>query len=1065
MGNRVSLTRPIIVRSANGPSNTFLEGEIHTAVSPLGADAVRGVYVSDGVLDGFTIRHGHTRSSGSESEISGGGIYASGGSLQNLRVVGNAGQTAGGAWLDHCSLSNVHFRLNTSETGPRVKINRRVIMTACTIHNGLMPVPDLKILGTNSELIANGDVNLALARGQWFGEHHVSTGTATHVFTITNSGTRPLTLSGIELKGGNIDEFELISAPSGSLLPGETRALTVRFDPKAKGLRRTLIYLRSNDSDDDPYALWLGGEGIQYELMVLGTNNTRIENGSSVPSSENGTDFGACIDRPIRHRFAITNAGVSLLSLTNVPRIVVGGENPGDFVVVTQPSEALDPGDVSVFEIEFYPLIATTRTAEVYIYGDDLFHTNGIYQFSVRGSCAPTNRFLDSMAGIRTAAGTALSWGDYDNDGLLDLAMLGFDGTNRFTDLYRNLGGGSFTNVEAGFVPLESGRLAWGDYDNDGFLDIAMSGVSTSGTVTAIYRNQGDGTFSDINAGLPGTMSGGLAWGDYDNDGDLDLVVSGYTLSTTIARLYRNDGNRFVRANQHLVPLQNGRAAWVDVAKSGWKDLIMTGDSGTGKTTRLYRNDSGVLTNYPVGIRGSAFGGLSAADYNNDGWTDLALTGYGTTGMVSDVYRFSGGAALYARASDSLSPLWLGDSDWGDLNNDGWLDLVTSGEDAASRRSVNVYDNRTGNFVRASTQIPGLRVSGVAMGDADGDGDLDLAVAGLGTSGNVGAVYRNLSPISNMPPSAPTGLTAYLTNGNVLVMRWDGATDDLTSSNSLSYNVHVGTEANPAAIISPHADISTGSRRVVALGNVQYRREMVLNAIPGNTRIVWGVQAVDGSYAGGPFAAGGALDVPAMPDLVLTQMRVFGVPFSASVTVSNRGTAASTAPVSLQVWLNHSADAVCGTDADATNEVGVLDAGETATVVFDDLPSITNAVTNVFRAFVNPPCSPSMLEERYDNNQLSVVYTNRLYEEFWFRAVPLTNDVYLRWIDPVQIGMQSSEVLLRWSNSAFPESTSDGSLIYNGIGTHYHHRGLAEGQPNYYSIWVTHDGVEWIEPP
>jgi len=78
--------------------------------------------------------------------------------------------------------------------------------------------------------------------------------------------------------------------------------------------------------------------------------------------------------------------------------------------------------------------------------------------------------------------------------------------------------------------------VAWGDYDNNGALDILLAGWSTSGHVTRVYRNDG-GSFSDANAGLPGFSHGDVAWGDYDNDGDLDILLAG----AQITRIYRNN--------------------------------------------------------------------------------------------------------------------------------------------------------------------------------------------------------------------------------------------------------------------------------------------------------------------------------------------------------------------------------------------------------------------------------------------------------------------------------------------------------------------------------------------
>ena len=136
----------------------------------------------------------------------------------------------------------------------------------------------------------------------------------------------------------------------------------------------------------------------------------------------------------------------------------------------------------------------------------------------------------------------SLAWGDYDNDGDLDLAISG----SLITRIYTN-DNGTFSNFIA-LTGLDYSSLAWGDYDNDGDLDLVIAGgtgaSSSSTKITAIYTNK-DGTFTQSHA-LKGVSSGSLAWGDYDNDGDLDLAVAGTSGNDGyITRIYTNTNGTF----------------------------------------------------------------------------------------------------------------------------------------------------------------------------------------------------------------------------------------------------------------------------------------------------------------------------------------------------------------------------------------------------------------------------------------------------------------------------------------------------------------------------------------
>jgi hypothetical protein len=168
----------------------------------------------------------------------------------------------------------------------------------------------------------------------------------------------------------------------------------------------------------------------------------------------------------------------------------------------------------------------------------NLSSSNFLYQNTGNGSFIRiTNGDLANDGGGSIGG----SWGDYDNDGDLDLFV-----TNSLTHnfLYQNNGDGTFMKITAGDIvqdDSDSRGSAWGDYDNDGDLDLF---VANSGTQNFLYQNNGDGTFSRITEGAVVTdrqVSRGCSWGDYDNDGDLDLFVSNREGQNNA--LYRNNGN------------------------------------------------------------------------------------------------------------------------------------------------------------------------------------------------------------------------------------------------------------------------------------------------------------------------------------------------------------------------------------------------------------------------------------------------------------------------------------------------------------------------------------------
>jgi hypothetical protein len=305
------------------------------------------------------------------------------------------------------------------------------------------------------------------------------------------------------------------------------------------------------------------------------------------------------------------------------------------------------------------------------VYGSRVYRNNG-------------GTFTDIAAGLMGLESSSADWGDYDNDGDLDIVLIGNVGheLSAFSRVYRN-DGGTFTNIQAVLEPVWGGDVAWGDYDNDGDLDLVLTGRGVPPGPTAyhtrIYRNTG-GVFTDVGAGLPGLRDTGVDWGDYDNDGELDLLLSGQTSTQSrISRVYRNDAGQFTDIGAGLIGLSASRADWGDYDSDGDLDLLLLGSNGTANVSVVYRNDAGSFTDIGAGLFGVANGTASWADYDNDGSLDILITGGATR-----VYRNKAG--LFTDITSGMFPGLA--AAWGDYDNDGDLDVVLQ---EAGRWSTDLY--------------------------------------------------------------------------------------------------------------------------------------------------------------------------------------------------------------------------------------------------------------------------------------------------------------------------------------------------------------------------------------
>ncbi|MBI1925526.1 PD40 domain-containing protein [Candidatus Poribacteria bacterium] len=155
-------------------------------------------------------------------------------------------------------------------------------------------------------------------------------------------------------------------------------------------------------------------------------------------------------------------------------------------------------------------------------------------------TATPSDSFTEIPTGLIGAYNSSVAWGDYDNDGDLDILLTGWPNGPDVSKVYRN-DNGNFVDISASLIGVEMSSVAWGDYDNDGDLDILLTGAPQSGDyISKIYRND-NGNFVDISVSLTGVAQGSVAWGDYDNDGDLDILLTGHSGSDWISKIYRNN--------------------------------------------------------------------------------------------------------------------------------------------------------------------------------------------------------------------------------------------------------------------------------------------------------------------------------------------------------------------------------------------------------------------------------------------------------------------------------------------------------------------------------------------
>lgn len=341
----------------------------------------------------------------------------------------------------------------------------------------------------------------------------------------------------------------------------------------------------------------------------------------------------------------------------------------------------------------------------------------------------------DAMGGKAGALSSA--WADFNNDGNLDLVIAYKSG---LVEIYRN-DGDRFTEAgsELG-LPRQGGEgrgLAWGDYNQDGYVDLY---VGTRRGGNALYRNNAGRGFTNVAAELglvlPEVNTRQVSWIDYNNSGRLDLFIANRSGANY---LFRNEGGRFVDVTAD-VGLADTRPAvggcWFDYDGDGHLDLFIAHQNG--ESDALYRNTGGRFRDVAeqAGLsqsRSAHEGGVgcAVADFDNDGQLDIFVATYG-----EDLLYRNNGDGTFSQVAPAMGIVGhnqMVGASWGDYDNDGLIDLYVAGHRDDDGRHVpdcRLYHNRRGEFGAVPLGSTALNDAdhGVQWADFNGNGALDLAI-------------------------------------------------------------------------------------------------------------------------------------------------------------------------------------------------------------------------------------------------------------------------------------------------------------------------------------------------
>ncbi|MFY9912685.1 MAG: FG-GAP-like repeat-containing protein, partial [Candidatus Sulfotelmatobacter sp.] len=333
---------------------------------------------------------------------------------------------------------------------------------------------------------------------------------------------------------------------------------------------------------------------------------------------------------------------------------------------------------------------------------------------------------------------------DYDNDGKIDI-FLANNGSRGGVSLFHNLGNRKFEDVtrKAGLDPgLHGIGCGVGDYDNDGWADLALSRIDD----VLLFNNQRNGTFKDVTSDANIGANGGnlgVTFIDYDHDGDLDLLVTRSGDKVEWGDMFRNNGNgTFTNVSQQLGFWDMGSsggngAIGTDYNNDRAVDILVSGlGPGLGPIMLQNPREGKFLAKqlWTTPMPGPAEG-ASVLDFDHDGWMDTAFTHYGwTMGNSVTLWRDAKGKNFERVNFPKVEWLRADGIAAIDYDNDGWVDLVAVGETKEGKGEIRLFRNLGPDGFKDVTADVGLdkiqlkEPRAIITGDYDNDGATDLLI-------------------------------------------------------------------------------------------------------------------------------------------------------------------------------------------------------------------------------------------------------------------------------------------------------------------------------------------------